>query len=116
MVKERIQHLMSGLRRCSCTSGARVVTGRRANVKGIWFPRHVSDLDNCNHLCLKMEPELDMTHPGWSDQEYRSARRLVGWLVGRLVGQSVGWSVGRLVSRSVGQSVSRSVGQLEYRC
>ena len=71
VVKERIQHLMCGVRRCSCTAGARVVTGRRANVKGIWFPRHVSDLDNCNHLCLKMEPELDMTHPGWADQEYR---------------------------------------------
>ena len=46
-------------------------------IPGCWFPRHVSELDECNHLLTKFEPELDMTHPGWSDQEYRARRKMI---------------------------------------
>lgn len=39
------------------------------------FPRHVSHLDQCNHLLIKYEPELDPTHPGFYDLEYRQRRK-----------------------------------------
>ena len=43
----------------------------------IEFPRHISELDQCNHLLIKYEPELDPTHPGFHDPEYRARRRQV---------------------------------------
>ena len=31
--------------------------------KDIWIPRYISDMDNCNHLMLKFEPEMATDHP-----------------------------------------------------
>lgn len=41
------------------------------------FPRHISQLDGCHHLLIKYEPELDPTHPGFHDLEYRARRKAV---------------------------------------
>lgn len=41
------------------------------------FPRHISELDGCNHLLIKYEPELDPMHPGFHDLEYRARRKAV---------------------------------------
>ncbi|RZF46215.1 hypothetical protein LSTR_LSTR013848 [Laodelphax striatellus] len=48
-----------------------------ASVKDPWFPRHARELDNCNHLMTKYEPDLDMNHPGFADQEYRKRRKYI---------------------------------------
>lgn len=42
-----------------------------------WYPRHIAELDQCNHLMTKFEPDLDMDHPGFADKNYRSRRKMI---------------------------------------
>ncbi|XP_057583986.1 tyrosine 3-monooxygenase isoform X2 [Hippopotamus amphibius kiboko] len=63
--------LLSSLRRV-----AEDVRGVGEN-KVLWFPRKVSELDKCHHLVTKFDPDLDMDHPGFSDQVYRQRRKVI---------------------------------------
>ncbi|XP_032496431.1 tyrosine 3-monooxygenase isoform X2 [Phocoena sinus] len=63
--------LLSSLRRV-----AEDVRGAGEN-KVLWFPRKVSELDKCHHLVTKFDPDLDLDHPGFSDQVYRQRRKLI---------------------------------------
>ncbi|XP_014245581.1 tyrosine 3-monooxygenase [Cimex lectularius] len=77
MSRQSLLSLIKSLRQSSALGGVNLLSDESINVKNPWFPRHARDLDNCNHLMTKYEPELDMNHPGFADKVYRERRKAI---------------------------------------
>lgn len=67
--------LIKSLRQSNSLEHVTLIGEDNISAKNPWFPRHASELDNCNHLMTKYEPDLDMNHPGFADKEYRARRK-----------------------------------------
>lgn len=77
MSRQSLLQLIKSLRQSSSLEHVNLIGEEGISVKTPWFPRHASDLDNCNHLMTKYEPDLDMNHPGFADKEYRARRKYI---------------------------------------
>ncbi|XP_012540345.1 tyrosine 3-monooxygenase isoform X1 [Monomorium pharaonis] len=77
MSRQSLLQLIRNLRQSSALDGVTLLADNSVSIKDPWFPRHASDLDNCNHLMTKYEPDLDMNHPGFADKEYRARRKVI---------------------------------------
>ncbi|CAB0008041.1 unnamed protein product [Nesidiocoris tenuis] len=77
MSRQNLLLLIKSLRQSSALGGVTLLQENVIDVKGPWFPRHARELDNCNHLMTKYEPELDMNHPGFADKVYRERRKTI---------------------------------------
>ncbi|CAL8079164.1 unnamed protein product [Orchesella dallaii] len=72
-----LAELLKTLRHNPAIHVVNVMSTHSTVVKEQWYPRHISDLDLCNHLMTKFEPDLDMNHPGFSDKSYRARRKMI---------------------------------------
>lgn len=77
MSRSSLLQLCRSLRQSMAFGGVTLLTENNVSVKAPWFPKHASELDNCNHLMTKYEPDLDMNHPGFADKEYRARRKYI---------------------------------------
>ncbi|GFS43223.1 tyrosine 3-monooxygenase [Trichonephila inaurata madagascariensis] len=74
--KDRVLHIIKALR-ANSVHDINILIEEKISIKDPWFPRHISELDFCTHLMTKFEPDLDMDHPGFSDQVYRARRKQI---------------------------------------
>lgn len=77
MSRSSLLQLCRSLRQSMAFGGVTLLTENNVSVKAPWFPKHASELDDCNHLMTKYEPDLDMNHPGFADKEYRARRKYI---------------------------------------
>lgn len=72
--RDPLASLVKSLRQSASLSEVNVASEGK---KDVWFPNHISDLDHCQHLITKFEPDLDSDHPGFTDKTYRARRQYI---------------------------------------
>lgn len=72
-----ILNALKALRQRNDVKRVELLTRGENLIKEVWYPTHISELDHCNHLMTKFEPDLDMSHPGFADSEYRARRHMI---------------------------------------
>ncbi|XP_037070265.1 tyrosine 3-monooxygenase-like [Pollicipes pollicipes] len=77
LLAENLRQLTRSLRQSAAVTACDILNEATASIKEPWYPRHISELDQCNHLMTKYEPDLDMDHPGFADAEYRKRRHAI---------------------------------------
>ncbi|CAG9761462.1 unnamed protein product [Ceutorhynchus assimilis] len=77
MSRINMLQLLKNLRQSQTLEHATLIGDDNISAKNPWFPRHASELDSCNHLMTKYEPDLDMNHPGFADKVYRERRKQI---------------------------------------
>lgn len=75
IARSSLLQLCRSLRQTLSFGGLSLLSEDNVSVTAPWFPKHASELDSCNHLMTKYEPDLDMNHPGFADKEYRARRK-----------------------------------------
>lgn len=75
MARSSLLQLCRSLRQTQSFGSISLMSEDNVSVTAPWFPKHASELDSCNHLMTKYEPDLDMNHPGFADKEYRERRK-----------------------------------------
>ncbi|KAH8863379.1 Tyrosine 3-monooxygenase [Schistosoma japonicum] len=72
--EENLNQLCEELRNNKYVYGINLINNQKQQV---WYPQHISDLDKCQHLLLKFQPELQTDHPGFHDKVYRERREKI---------------------------------------
>lgn len=77
ITRTALLQLCRSLRQSTSFGSVSLLNENNVSVKSPWFPKHASELDDCNHLMTKYEPDLDMNHPGFADKAYRERRKYI---------------------------------------